>query len=194
MQIRKIHKIVVLFTIIICVCCCFPVAAYAPSLMKEEIQEIEYQESLQKKKFELMKLAREKENEAVQEQQEWIDVRVTAYDLSIRSCGKRKTHKEYGISRSGISLRGHTRESAMAVAVDPEFISLGSKIQIEFYDSEYQKYNGIYTCVDTGSAVKKNRIDLFLGDFGSEKESKEVARFGITKAKITIIKNEKENF
>jgi 3D (Asp-Asp-Asp) domain-containing protein len=141
------------------------VTAYAPSPTKEEIQEV-YQESLQSEKVNI-----EKESKIQFDvQEEWMDVKVTAYDLSVKSCGKRKTHPEYGISRSGFNLKGHTRESAMAVAVDPEVIPLGSKIQIEFYKPEYQKYNGIYNCVDTGRLIKGNKIDLFMGDFGEDEK------------------------
>jgi 3D (Asp-Asp-Asp) domain-containing protein len=182
--------------LILGVCCFTPVAAYAPTPTKEEIREIKYQESLQSAVPVVVEP--EVKQEIITEvlevnDTEWIDVKVTAYDLSVRSCGKRKTHKAYGISRSGFNLRGHTRESAMAVAVDPDVIPLGSKIQIEFYNLEYQKYNGVYNCVDTGRLIIGNKIDLFMGDFG-ENNSKAALRFGVTEAKITIIKNEKEKF
>jgi 3D (Asp-Asp-Asp) domain-containing protein len=180
------------------------VAAYAPSLTKEDLQEIDRQEYLQSIQSESLTVSAEnviestqtdKENVIKQKEPkiEWINVKVSAYDLSVQSCGKRKTHKEYGISRSGVSLKGHTRESAMAVAVDPKMIPLGNTIQIEFYDEAYQKYNGIYNCVDTGRLIKGNKIDLFMGDFG-DNNSKEAMRFGIAEAKIIIIKNEEENF
>jgi 3D (Asp-Asp-Asp) domain-containing protein len=131
--------------------------------------------------------------ENVTEEPEWVDVKVTAYDLSVRSCGKRKSHKEYGISRSGFNLKGHTRESAMSIAVDPKVIPLGSIVRIEFYNEEYQKYNGEYTARDTGRLIKGNKIDLFMGDFG-DNNCTVALEFGITEAKITIIKNEEENF
>lgn len=190
MPISKTHKILVLLIIIICVCYCFPVVAYAPSLTEEKIQEYHNQESLQR--IEVKQATEQIPIKNTEIQKEWIDVKVTSYDLSVKSCGKRKTHKEYGISRSGFNLRGHTRESAMTIATDPKFIPLGSVVKIEFYQDKYRKYDGIYISRDTGSAVKKNRIDLFLGDFGSEKENKKVTQFGITDAKITIIKNEEE--
>jgi len=168
------------------------VAAYAPSLTEEKIQEIDRQEYLQSKQEMSSRVNVEKVVEQEIIKLEWIDVKVTAYDLSVRSCGKRKTHKEYGISRSGFSLRGHTRESAMSIAVDSKIIPLGSIVKIEFYKSEYQKYNGNYTARDTGRLIKGNKIDIFMGDYG-DSNCTVALEFGITEAKITIIKNEKEN-
>jgi 3D (Asp-Asp-Asp) domain-containing protein len=112
---------------------------------------------------------------------------ITAYDLSIKSCGKSMRHKEYGITARGDCIRGKTRKQAMAIAVDPKIIPLGSVIKIEFQDTEYQKYDGMYIAIDTGSEVKERIIDLFLGDFQSNKESKIVSEFGSTKAWVTII-------
>lgn len=118
-----------------------------------------------------------------------FEVTVTAYDLSVQSCGKKITHKEYGISRSGVSLRNHTRESAMAIAVDPKVIQLGTRVKLDFNQPEYQKYNGIYNAVDTGRLIKGNKIDLFMGDFGDQ-DSAKAMRFGITDAKLIILEGD----
>jgi len=112
---------------------------------------------------------------------------ITAYDLSIQCCGKSIRHREYGLTARGDSIRWKTRKDAMAVAVDPRFISLGSTIKIEFIDKKYQKYNGIYIAIDTGSAVKGKVIDLFMGDFRRKYPAKETNEFGSTKANITIL-------
>lgn len=48
MQLSRTHKIHVLsLTIVVCICCCFPVAAYAPPSTKENSQEVYRQEYLQ---------------------------------------------------------------------------------------------------------------------------------------------------
>lgn len=114
--------------------------------------------------------------------------KTTAYDLSIASCGKAPGHPAYGITYSGKSIAGKTREEAMACAVDPKVIPLGSLIMITFEDEYYQKYNGVYQALDTGGAVKGKHIDLFLGDFNSKKESDEVRKFGVTKSTVTILR------
>lgn len=93
-----------------------------------------------------------------------MNVEVTAYDLSEASCGKAPGQRGYGVTATGFNLSGHTLESARAIAVDPRIIPLGSRVKIKFTDNDMQKYNGIYTAVDTGSAIKGNRIDIFAGD------------------------------
>jgi len=106
----------------------------------------------------------------------------TAYDLSYQSCYKTPSDPAYGITANGFSLRGHSRESAMAIAVDPQIIPMGSKVLIVF-EGRNRKYSGIYTAVDTGGAIKGNRIDIFFGDF-QETVSEEALIFGRDHAKI----------
>lgn len=93
-----------------------------------------------------------------------IEVEVTAYTLSESDCDKGRSHPDYGITANGTNLAGQTLESARAIAVDPRVIPLGSKVRLVFKDAEMQKYNGIYTAVDTGGAIKGNIIDLFAGE------------------------------
>jgi 3D (Asp-Asp-Asp) domain-containing protein len=93
-----------------------------------------------------------------------MEMNVTAYDLSPQSCGKSPGHPSYGITATGFNLSGHTLESARAIAVDPDVIPLGSKVKIKFKDEDMVQYNGIYTAVDTGGAVRGNTIDLFAGE------------------------------
>lgn len=112
---------------------------------------------------------------------------VTAYDLSVASCGKRVGDKGYGITRSGKSLVGETWDSARAIAVDPLVIPLGSKVEISFIDENYKIYDGVYTAIDTGGAIKGNKIDIFLGDFNSEKANPTVTKFGRTKANVKVL-------
>lgn len=107
----------------------------------------------------------------------------TAYDLSVQSCGKNVTHPAFGITASGYSLKNHSRESSMAIAVDPSVISLGSEVLIVFDSEKHSKYTGIYKAVDTGSAIKGKRIDIFFGDYG-ESVSEEALRFGRVYARI----------
>lgn len=107
---------------------------------------------------------------------------VTAYDLSVKSCGKSKTHPAYGISRGGVNLRGKTINSRY-IAVDPKVIPLGSKVKIRFIDEKYKKYDNIYISCDSGSKIKGNKIDLYLG----ENKYNECLKFGKTEALIEII-------
>ena len=117
-----------------------------------------------------------------------LECKATAYDLSVKSCGKLPSHKEYGITASGRSIAGKTRLEAACVAVDPKVIPLGSLLYISFTDEKYQQYNGVYQALDTGSGVKGKHVDIFLGDFNSTKEAKEVRNFGVTKCKVKVLR------
>lgn len=118
--------------------------------------------------------------------QDFMDFEITAYDLSYQSCQKTPEHPAYGITASGVSLKDHTRESAMAIAVDPNQIPLGSKVLIVFEDSSRAKYSGVYTAVDTGGAINGNRIDIFFGD-EKENVSNEALNFGRSMAKVKVL-------
>gem|GEM_PF-2026358 len=113
---------------------------------------------------------------------------VTCYDLSVQSCGKPVGSKGYGITASGVSLVGHTWKTARAIAVDPKVIPLGSKVRLTFTEKGYSKYNGIYNAIDTGGAVKGNKIDFFWGDFKQNEPHKSLWDFGKTKAIAEIVK------
>lgn len=126
-------------------------------------------------------------NEASRAERNSIDVIITAYDLSVQSCGKYPSDPAYGITATGADLSGHTLHSARAIAVDPNVIPLGSKVRIRFYDESLSYLNGIYRAVDTGGAIKGNRVDLFFGDTQSVEPSREALSFGRREAKLTIL-------
>lgn len=107
----------------------------------------------------------------------------TAYDLSYASCQKNPGDKGYGITRSGVSLAGHSLESARAIAVDPNVIPLGSTVHIEF-EQPYGHLTGNYKAVDTGGAIKGRIVDIFMG---SGNVSSQVSQFGRRKVSITIV-------
>jgi len=72
----------------------------------------------------------------------YIVMQATAYTKSIEE----GTHR--GITRSGSQVSRGT------VAVDPRVIPLGTKLYIEDY--------GHAVALDTGGAIKENRIDLYM--------------------------------
>ncbi len=69
------------------------------------------------------------------------------------------------------------------IAVDPKLIPLGTKLYVTGYD-----YNGlpkggmVATATDTGSAIKGNRIDIFVPGTSSQAMS-----FGIQNVKVFIL-------
>ena len=102
----------------------------------------------------------------------------TAYDLSVASCGKSKSSPGYGVTASGFDLSNLSRTEAMTIAVDPDIIPLGSIVRIECEDS---KYDGVYTARDIGSAIKGNKLDIFIPD------GDEAIEFGVQKVYVEII-------
>lgn len=91
---------------------------------------------------------------------------VTAYCCCKDCCGKEPTHPAYGITKSGKrATEGRT------IAVDPTVIPLGSTVYL----------NGTsYIAEDTGSAIKGNKIDLFINNHQRAKE------FGVQKMEVKI--------
>jgi 3D (Asp-Asp-Asp) domain-containing protein len=108
--------------------------------------------------------------------------KITAYDLSVQSCGKSRTSRGFGITASGYKLTGQTLRSASTISTDPKVIPLGTPVYLYFgIDS---LYNGIYISSDTGSGIKGNHIDLFIGDNNSTVEA---SNFGIKYAKVILL-------
>lgn len=101
----------------------------------------------------------------------------TAYDLSYESCGKYSSNPAYGITFSGKKA-----EKGRTIAVDPNKIPLGSKVLIEF-PKQYSFLDGWYMAEDTGSSVKGNIIDIFLG----ESAFLEMEKFGSKKVSVKVI-------
>ena len=155
--------------------------------LKEEMSSVSEEKAQVENELETVR----QENQRLQEEvsrraSREFNVVVTGYDLSVQSCGKYPGTPGYGITASGVSLVGHTLESARAIAVDPRMIPLGSKVRIHFNDPEWQHLNGIYTAVDTGGTINGNRIDLFFGDSGNS-VSQEALRFGRRGARAVVL-------
>jgi 3D (Asp-Asp-Asp) domain-containing protein len=73
-----------------------------------------------------------------------ITVRATAYTASCKGCS--------GITYTGINLKKNP--NAKVISVDPKVIPLGSKVYVPGY--------GEAIAADKGSAVKGNKIDVFI--------------------------------
>jgi uncharacterized protein YabE (DUF348 family) len=104
---------------------------------------------------------------------EVIVMKATAYDLSYESCGKYPGDPAYGITYSGTQAR------AGVVAVDPRVIKLGSNLYVESLDST--RDYGFSSAEDTGSAIKGNRIDLFI------ENRSQALRYGVRYVRVYVL-------
>ncbi len=102
-----------------------------------------------------------------------MDMAATAYDLSYESCGKYPDHPEYGMTASG------TKAQPGTVAVDPDVIPLGTNLYIASTDGSPDY--GFATALDTGSAIKGYRVDLFMED------NETAMNYGIRQVKVYIL-------
>jgi len=109
---------------------------------------------------------------------------VSAYDLSVASCGKSRSSKGFGMTASGFSLRNLSRSSAMTIAADTRILRMGARVFIEFKSTRLQGYNGYYTVRDTGGAIHGYKLDLFMGDSAHQ----EAMDFGVQKALVRVVK------
>ncbi len=105
-----------------------------------------------------------------------IICQATAYDLSYASCAKYPGDPAYGITYSGTQARPGV------IAVDPKVIPLGSKVYVESMDrtADY----GFASAEDTGSAIKGQKIDLFINNNAA------ALRYGRRYVRVYIIEDE----
>lgn len=111
-----------------------------------------------------------------------ITIQATAYNLD-----EALRNKWHGITAAGINVLDTDKR---IVAVDPSVIPLKRYIYVIFSDEEYKKYNGWWYTGDTGSAVKGNVVDFYLGEETPDK-IKVTDDFGRRKATIIAVANAK---
>jgi len=100
-----------------------------------------------------------------------LNATLTAYTAGYESTGKRPGDPAYGITYSGTRVK-----EGRTIAVDPEVIPLGSQVYIEGL--------GIRTAEDIGSAIKGNRIDVYMDDV------EEALEFGVKKnVKVYVLQS-----
>ncbi|WP_458458693.1 3D domain-containing protein [Pseudobutyrivibrio sp.] len=99
-----------------------------------------------------------------------IEVTATAYTADCNGCS--------GITKTGFNVRNTTKyQGNYVIATDPRVIPLFSRVKLETNNRTY-----IATAIDTGGAIKNNRIDLLVGSHG------EAVSFGRQRATVTILK------
>jgi 3D (Asp-Asp-Asp) domain-containing protein len=79
----------------------------------------------------------------------------------------------------GTTTAAGTRVTDGIVAADPKVLPLRTVIRLAGLDG---RYNGIYTVMDTGPAIRGRRLDLYLRDCA------EAVRFGRRSARVAIVR------
>lgn len=85
---------------------------------------------------------------------------------------KATAYCQHGTTKSG------TRARTGIVAADPAVLPVGTVLQL--LDSAY---SGVYTVMDTGSAVKGRHIDIFIPDCAAAEE------FGERSVRVRVIRH-----
>lgn len=101
------------------------------------------------------------------------EMEITAYDLSVESCGKPPDHPEYGITASGNRVK-----EWYTIACDPS-IPFGTKIYIPYFKDAPNR--GVFTTEDRGGAIKGNKIDVYM------KSHQACMNFGRRRLKVYIL-------
>lgn len=81
----------------------------------------------------------------------------------------------------GLTSTGQKAVAGVTIAVDPRVIPMGSRVYVEGVDATGKKYSGIYTAMDTGSAIKGNKIDIFMDTY------QQASAFGRRKMLVYIL-------
>lgn len=88
------------------------------------------------------------ENKSAQNNKTYLGkFKITHYCACKKCCGP---------NAQGITASGKKVEEGKTIAVDKSIIKLGSKVKIDGY--------GTYEAQDTGSAIKGNKIDVYVAD------------------------------
>ncbi|WP_110927870.1 3D domain-containing protein [Bacillus massiliglaciei] len=95
--------------------------------------------------------------------QKEITVSATAYTASCDGCS--------GVTATGLDLKANSGQKV--IAVDPSVIPLGSKVEVEGY--------GTAIAGDTGSAIKGNRIDVFVPN------KQDAVNWGVKTVKVKVL-------
>lgn len=95
--------------------------------------------------------------------------KITAYTAGAESTGKSPGHPAYGITASGVKVReNHT------IAADWTILPPGTTLKIEGLPH-------IYTVEDRGSAIKGNRLDIYIADLEA------ALKWGVQERKVIIL-------
>ena len=104
----------------------------------------------------------------------------TADAMGAPGIGSRVAFEATAYCRGEITAAGVAVRAGMAAA-DPKVLPLGSTIQLAF-ERGAERYEGIYTVVDTGPEIQGREVDLYMWNCD------EAVQFGRQKVVVTVLR------
>lgn len=81
----------------------------------------------------------------------------------------------------GMTASGKPAVAGLTIAADLRVLPMNTRVYVEGLDAVGKKYSGIYQVMDTGGAIKGNKIDIFMETY------EEMKKFGRRKMKVYVL-------
>lgn len=132
-------------------------------------EEIRLAEQKRKEEERLVQLTKEEKIE--EDNGTWKTFQVTAYTNNVESTNKSPDHPLYGVTANG-----ERTQEGRSLSCPPEY-GFGTEMYIPHFDNTY-------TCVDRGSAIVGDRLDVYIEDLNR------ALSFGIRDLDVKILRKE----
>lgn len=142
--------------------------------VQQQLDEKQKQLNDAQKKLEVSKTSTSYNSSSSSNSGQWQDYKATAY--STYENGDSLSSSRWG----NLTASGTTVKQGRTIAVDRNRIPLGTKVELQFPPG-YEYLNGVYTAEDTGSAIKGNKIDVYMDSIQA------CNAFGVRQVKLRII-------
>ena len=111
-----------------------------------------------------------------------LDSKYAIYDLrgssGVPAPGERLAFTATAYCKGLVTTAGVAVQSGVAAA-DPALLPVGSVVQL---DSSGERYDGIYTVLDTGPAVQGSQVDIYMWNCN------EALQFGRKAVRLTVLR------
>ena len=81
----------------------------------------------------------------------------------------------------GMTASGKPAVAGLTIAADLRVLPMHTRVYVEGLDAHGKKYSGVYVVMDTGGAIKGNKIDIFMSTYD------QCCSFGRRKMKVYIL-------
>ncbi len=81
----------------------------------------------------------------------------------------------------GMTASGKQAVAGLTIAADLRVLPMHTRVYVEGLDAQGKKYSGVYVVMDTGGAIRGNKIDIFMSTYD------QCCSFGRRKMKVYIL-------